>query len=301
MARPFLDETLNPDPSYGSAFGEAYDVITQVTAGSNSAPPSEHSKLVHPFPLTRLSLNFENRKRQFTQDEILDLYHKAGGTHGAFRVHHHSDYSSNSYTGTPTAADQVLELSVNDPAANKFQLTRWYGTQGDPTATRRRILKPVAGSIKIGIRDAGGSDHELTQGYTASATTGEVVYTENSQAITGITKGATTSIEVGSGHGYSVGDSVTFREIAGTTELNGQRATVSDTTSTIIVVDIDSSAFGDYTSGGNVHQAPQPDEHATAGFQFDLPMRFETELADITYSNWDIMGATISLVEVRNL
>jgi len=203
--------------------------------------------------------------------------------------------------GTPTAGDQALELATDSPEPHKYQLTRWYGTQGDPTQPRRRILKPVPGSVLVGIRDATGADNLLQTGFTLNETNGQVLYGSNERTINGITLGTTTLIDVGSSNGFADGESVTFRDIAGTTELNGMRGTILNAGTPNIEVDIDSTGFTAYTGGGTVFQEPQPDETATAGFLFDLPMRFESDLSDINYSNWDIMGTTIGLVEVLSL
>lgn len=306
--RPFLEEAINPEPSYGTSFTESYDVDNQVTAGSASRPPSEYSRLRHPYPRTRLSLNFNNRKSDFTREEIMDLYHRVGGTHGGFRVHHHSDHSTNNYTGTPTVGDQELLLAVDTPQPHRYQLTRWYGTQGDTTATRRRILKPVAGTVLLGVRDALGVDHELASGFTVDTSNGTVDYAENQGGITNIVKGAETVVTVGAGHGYALGESVVVSGVSSMTEINGLRANITATAAETITLAINSNGFTDYVvpsegDDGQVNQAPQSSlgEAAIAGCLFDLPMRFETDLTDLTYSNWDTLGTTVQLVELLSL
>ena len=62
------------------------------------------------------------------------------------------------------------------------------------------------------------------------------------------------------------------------TQINGLRATVVSTFAGGCVVDIDTSAFSTYTSGGVTQAKPYAGETVTAGFEFDLPVRFKTVL-----------------------
>ena len=80
-----------------------------------------------------------------------------------------------------------------------------------------------------------------------SPTTSEATITSAS-----ITLGATTTIET-EFHHFLAGDKVTFRNVEGTTELNGLTGTITSVTDqSTIVVDIDSSGFTAYTGSGEV-------------------------------------------------
>ena len=83
---------------------------------------------------------------------------------------------------------------------------------------------------------------EMGQGYMRAAANGGMVI-EEKLTITGITRGATTTIAAPF-HDYRVGDQVYFSGVEGTTELNGRigRVIASDMT-TSFVVDINSSGF----------------------------------------------------------
>lgn len=77
----------------------------------------------------------------------------------------------------------------------------------------------------------------------------DFISTQN-DGIEGITKGATTTITQ-TAHNKSNGDVVVFYDVGGMTQINGLAGTVSGATANTYVLDIDSSTFDDYTSGGN--------------------------------------------------
>jgi uncharacterized phage protein (TIGR02218 family) len=70
-----------------------------------------------------------------------------------------------------------------------------------------------------------------------------------SESITGITKAASAVVTVGA-HTFAVGDVVAFSGVGGMTEINGLTGTVTAIGDTTITVNIDSSGFSTYTSGG---------------------------------------------------
>ena len=56
-----------------------------------------------------------------------------------------------------------------------------------------------------------------------------------------------------------------------------------------------------YTSGGTVQTNPLTGEAVTAGFEFDLPMRFDSDLSGLTYATFDTLSTGgINLVEILN-
>lgn len=71
----------------------------------------------------------------------------------------------------------------------------------------------------------------------------------NSKSITGITKAASAVVTVGT-HTFVEGDVVEFASVAGMTQINGLTGTVTAIGATTITVNINSSGFSTYTSGG---------------------------------------------------
>lgn len=75
-----------------------------------------------------------------------------------------------------------------------------------------------------------------------------------SQAITGLTLGATTTVAHASNTNIKVGDVVTFSSnVGGTTQIRGLSGRVISTTGTSTVVSLNSTGFTAWTSGGSIN------------------------------------------------
>lgn len=293
--RPFLEETFDTCARYGTAFGEGYAVVNTVDAGGNS-----YGKLIHPYPMLRYELDFSNVQSAQARGDIIDLFHRSFGTFGGFRLRHHSDYSSNNFVNTPTAADQAMVPATVSPSALRWQLARWYGEQVMGQSPLRLIRKPLAGSVLVGIRSATTEVFPQSAGWSVDTLTGVVEFTNSTRTITNIAKGSTTVVTVGSGHPYVAGRNVVVGDVVGMTEINGLRADILSTTSSTITLDINSNTFTAYVSGGQTNTAPQTGETPTAGFYFDIPVRFETDLSGVNFNNWDVISAAVNVVEILN-
>jgi hypothetical protein len=75
-------------------------------------------------------------------------------------------------------------------------------------------------------------------------------YLINIRTITNISKAASAVVTVGTGHSFYVGDVVSFSGVVGMTQINGLTGTVSAKNTTQITVNINSSGFSNYASGG---------------------------------------------------
>ena len=292
----FLEERLNLPFRFGSGFDEKY-TTEEVKTGSGN----EYRRLLHPYPTLMVNLDFTNKTETALIDQLVDLYHRSGGKFGGFRLKNAVDYSTNSYTETPTSNDQACTL-ISDGI---YQAVRWYGDETVNSSTRRRIRKPVAASMLVGIRDDFSNPVTLSQLYSVDYTTGQITFDVNvAVSIISISQAAQAVVTVLTGHGILAGDSVHFSGVVGMTEINGLRAIVQAVTTTTITVDIDSSLFTAYTSDGGLNTRPQTNETVTCGCEFDIPMRFETDLSGVSYiarnSSDLIMGANVRLIEILN-
>lgn len=285
----FLEERLTESIDYGSSIAAAYSNQIVRTVGGN-----EYRKQRHPYVIATLSIDFE-RKIQTVVEDIIDLNNRAGGTLRGFRVKHPVDFTTNNYRDTPTAFDQHLPLATTGVAAI-YQLTRWYGDYTTTDCARRRIRKPVSGSVLIGV---GGAVYPSSQ-WSVDITTGLVTWAANkSRSITAITKASSSVLTVGS-HTFLVGNSVVISGVAGMTQINNLRALVTAVSGTTITVAINSTAFSTYTSGGTVQTQTIDGEVVTAGCTFDIPMRFDADLGG-DFSNWDTVNLSgIQLTEILN-
>lgn len=265
----FLEERLPIAVRMGASYADEYTVeITQTAAGS------EHRRLVHPYPRRVFNVSY-TQVTQALWDQVLALYHRAYGMFSGFRVKALDDYTTNARTSPPTHQDQTLGVIT---AGTTYQLQVKYGTGATPLgigAPARTIFKPVAGTTKVAI---GTLEQATPAMWSVSTTTGRVTFAANkTRSITGITKAAAAVVTVGA-HTFVAGESVYFSGVAGMTQINGLRGTITGTGATDITVAINSTAFSTYTSGGTVNTNPQTGEEVKGGCEFDIPCRFNSRI-----------------------
>jgi uncharacterized protein (TIGR02217 family) len=287
----FLEDRLPIAIDYGSSFGEEYAVEIDTTANGN-----EYRRLRHNAPRARYDLSFDMRQQLWVMTEVVALFHRVFGKFAGFRVKNLADFTSNGYVTAPTFADQACALV----SVGVYQLQKSYGGVGGTIAVGRPIrvvYKPVTGTVLLGVS---GAAYPAAQWSVASATGRVTVATNKTRAITGVTKAAQAVVTVGA-HTFIVGESVAFASVLGMTQINGLRALITAVGGTTITVAINSTAFGTYTSAGTVQTNPVGAEAVTAGFEFDLPMRFDSDLAGLTFDTFDTLSTGgINLVEILN-
>jgi uncharacterized protein (TIGR02217 family) len=265
----FLEERIDHQKiRMGAAFTDQYAVSVVRTSGGQ-----EYRSLTHPFPVRTFDIS-QFIEKQEAYDYICALYHRAHGQYAGFRIRCYDEFSSNGSIGTPTGLDQPLLLV----SAGVYQLVKQYGTSKAAGATGypyRVIHKPVSGSVKVGIA---GSECHSSQ-FTVNTTNGQVTMAANvTKGITNISKSAQAVIEFGVSHSYVAGQCVHISGVSGMTQINGLRGVITTTATTNITVNINSSGFSVYTSGGTVNTYPQTGETMSAGFEFDWPVRFNGSL-----------------------
>ena len=265
----FLEERLPVGVRMGASFADDYNVEITTTASD-----SEYARLVHPFPKRYWNIKYT----EVTGDlwsRTLSLYHRVYGKYAGFRVRALDDYSTNALTGAPTATDETLEVLS---AGISYRLLVTYGKGGTPLSIglpSRTIFKPVSGTTRVAI-DA--LEQAVTTMWSVDTTTGVVTFAANkTRAITAITQAASAVVTVGA-HTFAIGESVHFTGVAGMTQINGLRGTITATAATTITVSINSSAFSAYSSGGTVNTNPQTGEVVKGGCEFDIPCRFNTRI-----------------------
>lgn len=293
MILPFLEERLPIDVRYGSSYSDGYNVKIVETSSD-----SEDRTLVHPFPKYRFAIRYL-RKGSVLWGKLVSLYHRCYGRYAGFRVYHHDDNSTNGETDPPTATDQDLALV----STGIYQLQKEYGLNGTAIAIGRpvrTIFKPVSGTVLVAMSNTTSGDFTTTD-FTVDTTTGKVTLAaDKTRAVTAITQAAEAVLTVGT-NTFLVGESVHVGDVVGMTEINGLRGEIlAKPSTTTIRVDIDSTAFTAYSSGGNVHTRPQTGESVKGGCLFDIPCRFDSDI-DITPVSPDQRETgDIFLVEILN-
>ncbi len=287
----FLNELISDKLLYGSSFNEEYAVDVQQVVGGN-----EYRKLLHPYPKLSYTINLRDAEDAIVSSAV-DLFHRSGGMFGGFLLKHERDYSTNNYKDVPTFSDQRCVL-VSDGV---YQITRWYGDESVSTSARRRIKKPADSSVLVGIRDESDNDVEQTNGFTVDYTTGEITFDANvTDIVVGITQAANAVIGFGAAHAYVVDDTVHLSDVVGMTEINGLRGTVLSITANTATIDIDTTGFTAYASGGLTNTRPQTNETVTAGCYFNIPVRFDSDLNSVDFTSYGFMSVTLPVVEILN-
>jgi len=116
---------------------------------------------------------------------------------------------------------------------------------------------------------------------------------EGDKTISGITK-ANPAVVTATSHGYSNGDEVVITAVAGMTEVNGKRFLVADkTTNTFELqdkdgVDINSSAFTTYTSGGVSNKVFELATPYTTAQLFDIKFAQSADVMYITHPSHEV-------------
>lgn len=158
-----FDDVLFPLAiSLNSAAGPEFSTDVTETAGG-------FEKRNQNWGGARLRFNVAQGVRSRADYEaLLAFFYGRAGRARAFRFRDWSDSKSCVVTGTPAHTDQVL--GTGDGAKQFFQLAKTY-TSG-PVSYGRRITRPVAGTVLIGLGGVlSGS------GWTVNASTGLVTFT----------------------------------------------------------------------------------------------------------------------------
>ena len=289
MSNPFLEERLPIDVRMGASYGDEYNVEITTTAGGD-----EHRRLVHRYPVRRFQIAYTLQAADLWA-RVLALYHRAYCMYAGFRVRCKDDFSTNAHTGAPTAADQTLTRL----SAGIYQLRKEYGAGATPIAVglpERTLYKPVAGTAKIAVGAL-----TYSSGFTVDATTGQVSFSaDKTKNITGISKAASAVISFGTTHTFVNGESVYISGVSGMTQINGQRGVITATGANDITVNINSTAYSTWTSGGTVHSQPQAAETVTGGCEFDIPCRFNSRI-DVGHASYSVREAgSIEIIELLN-
>ncbi len=159
-----------------------------------------------------------------------------------------------------------------------------YKPQATPAATITRNASPYAA-------------------FTLDTTTGIVTWSAiSSKAITSMNSPGSPCVitfATSPSGSFSIGDTVYFSGVVGMTQINGLLGVVSNVASFTITVGINTTGFGAYVSGGTVSKFVQPSDDVRATFQFDVPVRFDTDQLQVIQSSSQIRDfQTLNVIEL---
>ena len=197
-----------------------------------------------------------------------------------FRWKDRSDYIA---TATQGALQGLVD---SDPAGSfgyghglpTYQLHKQYLTGA--LAYYRRILKPVSGTVVVKRNGStvtvGGSPGNIG----ISTTAGTVTFIPDQVR-------SITSHTIGSGHVFTlasafspnlaIGGRIFVQSVIGTAAdiLNDQSHEITNVSAGVITTNTNTAGLT--ASGGAAYYMPQPTDTLTAAFEFDIPVRFDTD------------------------
>ncbi len=286
----FLEAPRFPeDISYDSSGGPAYETTVVVMKSGY-----EQRNQVWEYPRCRynVALGVKTIDRLY---QLIEFFHAVAGRAYGFRYKDWSDYKSCPVDKTPTNTDQII--GTGDGVTVDFQLKKVY--QVGAFQRNRIIRKPVSGTVSVSISDV----EDLR--WTVDTTTGIITFSADlSQPVSNAVAVGTTETEIttAAAHGLSVNDSVYLSTFSGDwAALNATRhKVISVPSSTVFRIAYDSSAFAAYSSnGGQTNTIPQSGELVKAGFEFDVPVRFDTDVLETSFESYNLGTANVPLVEIR--
>lgn len=239
--------------------------------------------------------------RDLTQFEVLEAYFLAmKGRTESFRFKDYSDFQSSALGTNPAFNDQ--NLGNGDGADLTFQLVKLY-TTGALTYSRQ-IDKPVSGTELVGV---GPSSIEiavlatLTPKWSIDSTTGLLTFVADVQkTVTGGNNVNPVELTVAT-HGLVTGDTVHLSLFTGDwAALNATRNAITKIDANTFSVAINGSGFAAYAANaGQFNTLPQTGERVVAGFDFDVPVRFDADHMPSMWSDKSIRTLDVPIVEIR--
>lgn len=273
------------DISQGSSGGPMYstDVVTV-----NSGYESRNSEWVEARREYDAAFGVRDEEQMYT---LLEYFMAMKGMAHSFRFKDWGDYKSCATTETISDTDQTI--GTGDGVEVDFQLIKKY-TQG--LTAQRDIKKPVSGTVVISIDDVG-----QPAGWSVDTATGIVSFDADNQISATDASSADPAELTFTGHGLSTGDTVYLSGFTGDwSALNDARYSVTVTGTDTFTIDVDTTGFTAYSSnGGQMNTIPQSGEVIKAGYEFDVPCRFNSDQFNRSFDNYMSGSTSVPIIEVR--
>jgi len=254
---------------YGTKGGPAYKTaLTQTNGGK------EQRSAVWDFPLSM----FEFDDRLILDDEkdyIVNFFHAMEGMLTGFRFKDWSDFETkdggvlNSGYGNGSATGQTFKKYVAG-SISKF----------------RKISKPIGSTVVIAMDGA-------PVACSLDDTTGIVTFNPVVKSVAGgVAEGTATLLLNVAGHGFSANDVIVFNFAAPWGALSGSRSIIAVVDADHIRVPGNASLLGAFTAG-TATWFPQARNALTWDGEFDLPVRFDSDVIDMQMSSAEVISSGV--------
>jgi uncharacterized protein (TIGR02217 family) len=272
---PQIDHVRFPEGiSYGSVGGPVWQTII-VDPGSGA---EQRFGLVQ---YARHKYNVAHGVRTALDGAALTSFFNARrGMLRAFRFKDWNDFEATDQDQFPTGSRQLKFVKAYE--------------SGDQV-----YLRPIAALVSgtLTMKRAGVDYTGFTMDYNNGIATLTPDVTFN---ISAITLGATTTITTTANHSFTPGQVIYLTAISGPDALNDQIGVITAVpANNQFTLDINSTGYPAYISGGTASKYLQPGEDVTASFEFDVAVRFDTDAMELMTEDLDIRAWTdIPLIEV---
>jgi uncharacterized protein (TIGR02217 family) len=279
----FLESPRFPDRiAYGSSGGPKYQTTVAVTGGGHESRNADWEQARHRYDVAYGVRSLDDL------EALIEFFHAAQGRAYGFRFWDPGDYKSCRTDTPPAATDQ-------DQNHNGSTTTQLIKTYSRGTLSRvRDIRKPVGGTVVVAV------DGAESSAYSLDTTTGIITWDHTSYSIQAVDTGNNVVELTGDLTGtMSAGDSF---EISGSTGNDGVytiSALTYDSGNNRTEITT-SKSIDDSTADGNVlHGQPNASQTVTAGYEFDVPVRFDIDELSTVHEDYRQAQAEAPLVEVR--
>ena len=154
----------------------------------------------------------------------------------------------------------------------------------------RIIQKPVLATIKTYLNG-------VEQPWAVDGTTGVVTMTPiSSKTITNITNAANAVVTCVA-HGFSTADKIYIKNVIGMTQVNNKVYTITVLNADSFSLNVNSTLYSTYTSGGLAEEYPINDLSWEG--EFDVPVRFAEDMIPVSIDNFNAHSYPARMIEIR--
>lgn len=259
----FYETQFPPDISYGAQGGPGFmtDVVEK---------DSGFESRTQIWSISRSNWNVAHGVK--TQDEYNNLLRffrlMKGKTHG-FRFKDWADYSA-------TSSEGLLGATGRGTGYPSYQLYKNYALAVG--SEQRLIAKPVSGTLTAYRNGSVVSAGVSSGNWTLSTVTGVLSFVADViRSISSISRANPGVAITTAAHTFANSQLIHISGVVGMTQVNSRVFTIAGATTSSFQLGVDTSAYSAYTSGGTAQRFAQTSESITAAFEFDVPVRFDTD------------------------
>ena len=297
----FIETPRFPDIiALGSSGGAEYSTDVVIVNNGTEFRKQRRSTALHKYRIGIAT------KGSVEIDALRQFHHSMLGRLHGFRFKDFNDFRSSDFDTFAAFGDQ--SIGTGDGSTVAFQIRKQY-TRGALTLNRT-IKKIVSGTTLLGIGGVQAQRFTVDEDTGIITITADVAKTIDAAVSLGGSPQSTRFTLAGAAHGLVAGDTFFISGLTGGwTSLNDTRVTITAQAATTVDFNFDSSGLGapDSPTGGSINTIPQLDsssppvgETVTAGYEFDVPVRFESDSLQVQQVSPGIETSSIGLVELLN-